>query len=187
MSDGKGQVIVISGPSGVGKSTICNALVQRIEGAQLITSLTTRPMGENEQNGREYWFTSKEDFQAKIQKGELLEYAEVFDNYYGTPKSGVDEALAKGNIVLLEIDVQGGQQTKVLYPDAKLIFIVPPSPKVLRQRISDRGRGETKEVLELRLNEASNEIAAAWKFYEYMVINDDLETAIKETMDIILG
>ncbi len=185
MADKKGQIIVISGPSGVGKTTICNAVVDRLDDAVLVKSMTTRKMGENEENGREYWFVSKEEFEKKIENNEFLEYARVFDNYYGTPKEFVQKGLDEGNTMILEIDVQGGQKTKVIHPDAKLVFILPPSPKILRERIARRGRGEDEETLNIRLNEASNEIAAAWRFYEHMVINADLESAIGEVIDII--
>jgi len=180
----KGRVVIVSGPSGVGKSTICRDVVKRIDNAYLSVSVTTRPKAEGEVDGRDYWFISKEQFQERINKGLLLEHAEVFDNLYGTPKDKIDEELQAGKIVILEIDVQGAKQAKVIYQDAVMIFILPPSQKELAERMNSRGREDT-EAAEDRLDEAGAEIAAAWQYYENMVINDDLEQAVNEVVQII--
>lgn len=180
----QGKVIVVSGPSGVGKSTICRAVVQRLSDVCLSVSMTTRPRGPGEQNGRDYWFVGEEEFRRRIEEGLLLEHAEVFGNLYGTPKDKVDEALRAGRTVILEIDIQGGRQVKTVYPDATMIFIVPPSERVLAERMGRRGRDST-DVAEERLGGASNEIAAAWQYYDNMVINEDLEHAVNEVMQII--
>jgi len=180
----KGQVIIVSGPSGVGKSTICKEVGKRLKNAYLSISVTTRVKAETEVDGREYWFISKEQFEKRINDGAMLEYAEVFENMYGTPKDKVDQALAAGKTVILEIDVQGAQQAKLVYPEAKMFFIFPPTQRELAERINHRGR-EDAESTDKRLNEAGSEIAAAWQYYEYMVINDDLEQAVKEVMQII--
>lgn len=182
--DRSGKVIVVSGPSGVGKSTICREVVSRLNNARLSVSVTTRPKGENEVDGQDYWFISEQQFQQRLNKGLLLEYAEVFGHLYGTPKDKVEEALQAGETIILEIDVQGAKQVKVIYPDAVMIFILPPSQKELAERMSLRGREDT-EIAEERLNGASTEIAAAWQYYEHMVINDDLEQAVKEVVQII--
>ena len=174
----------MSGPSGVGKSTICREAVKRLDNVYLSVSTTTRPKGENETDGKEYWFTTKEQFQQKIKQNLLLEYAEVFGNLYGTPKDKVNEALKEGKTVILEIDVQGAKQVKTAYPDALMIFILPPSRKDLAERMNIRGREDT-EAAEIRLNGSGTEIAAAWQYYENMVINDDLEQAVKEVVQII--
>jgi len=179
-----GKLIVVSGPSGVGKSTICREVVRRMENVFLSVSVTTRPKGPGEENGREYWFISREEFNKRIEKGTLLEYAEVFGNLYGTPKDKTDEALQAGKSVILEIDIQGGRQVKAIYPKAVMIFILPPSAKTLAQRMGHRGR-ETAEAAARRLGGASSEIAAAWQYYDNMVINDDLEQAIAEVIQII--
>jgi guanylate kinase len=180
----KGNVVVVSGPSGVGKSTICREVVRRLDNVYLSISVTTRPKAETEVDGKDYWFISKEQFQQRISNGSLLEYAEVFGNLYGTPKDKVDEALQAGRSVILEIDTQGARQAKEIYPDAEMIFILPPAKKELAERMGNRGR-ETAEKAEKRLDEAGSEIAAAWQYYKYMVINDDLEQAVEEVIEII--
>lgn len=179
-----GKVVVVSGPSGVGKSTICREVVNRLNNAHLSVSVTTRPKGESEVDGQDYWFISKGQFQRRVNKSLLLEYAEVFAHLYGTPKDKVEEAMQAGETIILEIDVQGAKQVKVIYPAAVMIFILPPSQKELAERMNLRGREDT-EVTEERLNGASTEIAAAWQYYEHMVINDDLEQAVKEVVQII--
>jgi len=180
----KGKVVIISGPSGVGKSTICKGVVKRIDNAYLSVSVTTRDKSESEVDGEDYWFISEEEFQERIKNGLLLEYAEVFGNFYGTPKDRVDEALAQGRTVILEIDVQGAKQARTKYPDAVMIFILPPSQRELAQRMNNRGR-EDDRAAEIRLDLADDEIAAAWQRYKHMVINDDLEQAVREVTQII--
>jgi len=180
----KGRVVIISGPSGVGKSTICEGVVKRIDNAYLSVSVTTRDKSESEVDGEDYWFITEQEFQERIRKGLLLEHAEVFGNLYGTPKDKVDEALAQGRTAILEIDVQGAKQAKTKYPDAVMIFILPPSQRELAERMNGRGREEEKAA-EMRLDLADDEIAAAWQHYEHMVINDDLEQAVREVTEII--
>jgi guanylate kinase len=180
----KGQLIIISGPSGVGKSTICDQLVKRLDNVYLSVSATTRSQKNGEENGRDYWFVIRDEFERQIKAGNFLEHAEVFGNLYGTPKDKVLRVLDKGKTVLLEIDVQGAQQVKNLYPEAKLIFILPPKQTELEKRINDRGRDNETDI-EKRLAGAGIEIAAAWQHYKYMVINDDLEQAVQEVIDII--
>jgi guanylate kinase len=178
------KVVIVSGPSGVGKSTICKEVVKRLNNAYLSVSVTTRPKTESEVDGEDYWFISKQEFQQRINKGLLLEYAEVFGHLYGTPKAKVNEALQAGKTVILEIDVQGAKQTKIIHQDAIMIFILPPSQKDLAERMNIRGREDTATAEE-RLNGASAEIAAAWQYYEHMVINEDLEQAVSEVVQII--
>ncbi len=180
----RGKLIIISGPSGVGKSTITRQLIERLDDTYLSVSVTTRPRAKTEQNGRDYWFISREEFHKRLEGGALLEYAEVFGNLYGTPRDKTDEALAAGKTVILEIDVQGGRQVKEIYPQATMVFILPPSTKVLAERLGHRGR-DSGEVVARRLGGAGSEIAAAAQFYDNMVINDDLEQAVNEVVQIV--
>jgi guanylate kinase len=180
----KGTIVIVSGPSGVGKSTICKEVVKRLKNARLSVSVTTRFKSEKEVDGRDYWFISKQQFQQRVNNGSLLEHAEVFGNFYGTPKDKVDEVLHAGETIILEIDVQGARKIKAMYPDAVMIFILPPTHKELAERMNNRGR-EDALTAKKRLNEAGVEIAAAWQYYEHMVINDDLEQAVKEIVQII--
>jgi len=178
-----GKIVVISGPSGVGKSTICQQLVKRLN-AWLSVSATSRPKTAEEINGRDYQFISKEEFQNRIHQNDFLEHAEVFGNLYGTPKQPVRQALRHGKTVILEIDVHGALQVKEIYPNAIMIFILPPTNVDLAKRIDNRARNSTSEK-KTRLNLASLEIALARRHYKHMVINDDLEQAINKTIQII--
>jgi guanylate kinase len=183
-NNGKGKVVIVSGPSGVGKSTICKEILSKLDYVHLSVSVTTRPKSNAEIDGQDYWFISEEEFQERIEKDLLLEYAEVFGHLYGTPKDKVDDALQAGKIVILEIDVQGAIKAKAVFPEAVMIFILAPSEKDLEKRLNHRGR-EAGEVAEERLNGASAEIAAAWQHYEHMVINEDLQQAVNECVQII--
>jgi guanylate kinase len=183
-NNGKGKVIIVSGPSGVGKSTICKEILKKLDYVYLSVSVTTRPKSDAEVDGQDYWFVSEEEFKERIEKGLLLEHAEVFGHLYGTPKDKVDEALQAGKVVILEIDVQGAKIAKAFFPDAVMIFILAPSEKDLAERLNNRGR-EAGEVAKERLNGASTEIAAAWQHYKYMVINEDLQQAVNECVQII--
>ncbi len=180
----KGKVVIISGPSGVGKSTICKELIKQISDICMSVSVTTRPKSDAEIDGKDYWFISEEEFQQRIDDDLLLEHARVFSHYYGTPKDKIVEALDAGKVTILEIDVQGGKQAKEVFDDAVMIFILPPTEKDLAERMSLRGRDAKDAALE-RLNGASAEIAAAWQFYEHMVINEDLQQAVNECVQII--
>jgi len=182
--DKKGCIAIISGPSGVGKSTICKAVLEKID-ASLSVSATTRPQSPDEVDGKDYWFLSEEQFRAKERKGEFLETAEVFGNRYGTLQDKVEEELEDGKVVMLEIDVQGALNVKRIYPEALMIFILPPKHDDLAERMMARARGEDEETARKRLDQASSEIATAWQYYEHMVINDDLDHAIEEVKQII--
>ena len=178
----KGRLFVISGPSGTGKGTICKELVKD-DKIRLSVSMTTRSPREGEIHGVSYFFATKEEFEQKISADGFLEYAEVFGNYYGTPKMEVLELLDEGIDVLLEIDVQGALQIKDVYPEAVLVFILPPSMEELRSRLSGRGT-ETQDVIERRLGKAAHEISFAAQ-YDYAVINDQLDEAVNDVKTVI--
>src|SRR4030042_5249715 len=161
-SNARGGIVIVSGPSALGKSTICRKLVERLDNADLSVSVTARPKSDREVDGKDYWFVSEEEFRRRIDKGLFLEHAEVFGNLYGTPRDKVEEALEAGKTVILEIDVQGGKQVKARFRDAVMIFILPPSAKVLAERLNNRGRDDG-EVAEMRLDGASGGVAAAWR------------------------
>lgn len=179
-----GVVVIVSGPSGVGKSTICKEIISRVSDVYLSVSVTTRPRSEAEVDGQDYWFISEQEFKERIDKDLLLEHAKVFGHYYGTPKDKVIEALDAGKVAILEIDVQGAKQARAVFPDAVMIFVLPPTAKDLAERMNNRGR-EDGEAAEERLNGASREIAAAWQYYKHMVINEDLQQAVNECVQII--
>lgn len=180
-SDGK--LVIISGPSGVGKSTISRRLAKEYDNVSLSVSVTTRPKAETEVEGRDYYFVTPDEFKKRVDTESFLEYAEVFGNMYGTPKDKTDQALAAGKTVILEIDVQGAKQVKEKYPDAKMIFILPPTQKHLAERMNGRGRDDA-QIAKTRLEYADDEIAAAWQYYNNMVINDDLNLAVSEVAQI---
>ena len=158
--------------------------MQKRISAKISVSATTRLPGKGELDGVNYNFMSKEDFEQGIQEHQFLEYAQVFGNYYGTPKQNVQKLLDNGEIVLLEIDVQGALQVKKIYSDVITIFVLPPDPKCLKERMNNRARDDGEND-EFRIQQASQEIAAAWQHYDNMVINDDLEQAVQEIIDII--
>lgn len=180
----KGLLIVISGPSGVGKGTVRKALFER-EGHDLVysVSMTTRKPRDGEVDGSDYYFVSQEEFERQIENDNLLEYANFVGNYYGTPYDKVEEQLDNGNEVVLEIEVQGAIQVKAKKPDAVFIFIAPPSYEALEQRLRRRGT-ESEEIIKERLDKAYREIEQA-PAYDYIVINDDVDNAADRIMAII--
>jgi len=182
-SKGRGLLIVISGPSGAGKGTICKRFMERNKNVALSVSATTRTPRTGEVEGVNYYFTTKEKFKEKIKSNDFLEYAEVYDNYYGTPKSNVEEILESGKDVILEIDIQGALKVKENTEEGVFIFILPPSMQELKQRIINRG-SETKESLMLRFKSAYKEINFISK-YNYAVVNDKVEVAVEKLEAII--
>ncbi len=173
----KGMLVVISGFSGSGKGTLMKGLMQNYDYYSLSISATTRSPRPGEQEGREYFFVTRERFLQMIQNGELLEYARYVDNYYGTPKSYVEQELARGKDVILEIEMQGALKIKAKYPDSVLIFITPPTIEELIRRL--RGRGtETEDVIRQRLEKAAME-AEGIEAYDYILVNDDLVKTVK--------
>lgn len=178
----KGKFIVISGPSGVGKGTICNKLINELN-AWYSVSTTTRAPREGEVNGINYFFVTKEEFEDKIKNGEFLEYNVYNNNYYGTSKKVVLDKMNKGINVFSEIDVNGAHNIKKIFPDALLIYIAPPSIEALRERLIGRGT-ESIEKIEQRLEIAKKELEEI-NFYDYVVVNEDIEKATNEVRDII--
>ncbi len=178
----KGLLVVISGPSGAGKGTICKALLEKND-FWISVSATTRQPRNGEMDGVNYYFLSKDEFQKKIEKKDFLEYAEVYGNYYGTPKSKVLGAIDKGRDVILEIDIQGALKVKETYPEGVFIFILPPSMEELKKRIINR-KSETHESLMTRFKSAYKEINYVSK-YNYAVVNDTVEIAVEKIESII--
>lgn len=182
----KGLLVVISGPSGVGKTTIVHSVKDEFN-AVFSVSATTRPQSAKEIDGKDYFFITPEAFEAKIQLDEFLEHAEVFGCHrYGTLRDPVTTVLSSGNIILLDIDVQGGMQVHASMPESVRIFILPPSEEELRRRLESRGR-EDDDSIQRRFSEAKREIHLAQESgaYEYFITNDNLELAIAETAAII--
>jgi guanylate kinase len=181
----EGLVIVISGPSGAGKGTICKEIVKRKKDLIISVSATTRSPRKKEIEGKNYYFYTEETFKEKIEKNDFLEYAKVYGNYYGTPKSKVIEEIKKGKNVILEIDIQGALQIKESYPKGIFIFVMPPSMEELKNRITSRGT-DSKEVILKRMECAYHELNYAFK-YDYVIINDDLEEAVKVVDSILIA
>ena len=178
-----GVLIVLSGPAGVGKGTICNNIVESDENIFLSVSATTRAPRGAEQDGVQYFFKSKEEFENMIANDELLEYASFCDNYYGTPKKAVMDRINDGSDVILEIEVQGAFQVKEKFPEAVLVFVLPPSFEELKNRLVGRGT-ETPEVVEKRLTRAHDELKLAAD-YDYIIVNNTIEDSTAQLATII--
>ena len=178
----KGLLVVVSGPSGAGKGTICQALLEKTPLAYAVSATTRKPRA-GEVDGESYYFLSVEAFEEMIEKDELLEWAKVYDNYYGTPLKKVEEKLTAGEDILLEIDTQGAMKVREKFPEGVYIFILPPSLAELERRI--RGRDtETEDVLQKRLAAAIDEIEAG-KCYKYVVTNDEVDGAVESVCAIL--
>lgn len=178
-----GFLLVLSGPSGAGKGTLVDRLVARRPECTFAISSTTRPQRSNEQNGVQYEFVDREEFEKRRSAGYFLEWAEVHGHLYGTPIQFVDDNIAKGRIVVLDVDVQGGASVRRVRPDAVSIFIYPPSLDALRQRLLKRGT-DAADVVEVRLGNAPGELAE-YRHYDYLVMNDDLDQASTRLISIL--
>ena len=182
----KGLLIVISGPSGAGKDTIVNEVVKRKNiNARISISMTSRSPRGQEENGKEYFFVTREEFEENISKNNFLEYAEYNGNYYGTPKHKIEEYLNKGIDVILIIEIQGALQIKELIPEALFIFIMPPSMEELKKRLIARGTDSPDKIIS-RFKTAYQEINEVTK-YNYVVVNNDLENAVDKVSAILLS
>ena len=183
MLNRKGLLLVVSGPSGAGKGTICKALLNKNDQIKLSVSATTRKPRNGEVHGVNYFFIEKEEFTKMIENGEFLEYARVYDNFYGTPKAAIIECLEKGQDVILEIEMQGARQIKEVYPEGVFIFVLPPSLEELKSRIVGRGT-ETQEEIEKRFSCAFEEINQTVN-YDYFIVNEDIEKSVSDVEAII--
>ncbi len=180
----RGKLVVISAPSGCGKTTIAKAVMRKYPDMLFSVSASTRAKRAGEVEGRDYFFLTKEEFELRINRGDLVECEEIYGNYYGTLKSEVDRALARGNVMLFDVDVKGALSIKRKYPDeAVLIFIKPPSFEALKKRLLDR-KTEDKATVVRRLDRVPMELKKGEEF-DYQVVNDDLSTAIEEVETII--
>ena len=179
----QGILAVVSGFSGAGKGTLMKALLEKYDNYALSISATTRKPREGEVHGREYFFMSVDEFEALIANDQLIEHAKYVSNYYGTPRSYVEEKMAEGKDVILEIEIQGALKVKEKFPETVLIFVVPPSAEELKKRLIGRGT-ETMEVIEQRMNRATEE-AEAMDSYDYILVNDDLNKAVESLHNLI--
>ncbi len=178
-----GCLYVIVAPSGAGKSTLVNALLEREPDIGLSISYTTRQPRPGEVSGREYFFVDRTEFQAMIDRGEFLEHAEVYGNWYGTSKHWIEKTRATGSDVLLEIDWQGARAVKAIFPDMTFIYILPPSIEVLRKRLVKRGK-DSKEVIERRLAEANEDLKHVPEA-DYVIINEDFSVALLDLQSVV--
>ncbi len=181
----RGILTVVSGFSGAGKGTMMKRLLEKYDSYALSVSATTRLPREGEQEGREYFFKTTEAFLEMIENEELVEYARYVDNFYGTPKAYVEQQLADGKDVILEIEIQGARKIKEKIPDAVLLFIAPPSMQELKRRLLGRGT-ETEEIIQARLERAQKE-SVGMEDYDYLIINDDLDVCVEDVHHIIRG
>jgi guanylate kinase len=184
-----GILFIISAPSGSGKSTLVSELRKQVKDVDFSISWTTRPPRGSEEHGREYYFTSREEFEQMIADAKFLEHAEVFGNYYGTARHSLEDARRQGHDLLLDIDVQGAAQVRAMMPEAVSIFVLPPTPKELRTRLRNRSRAEgvvNEAELYRRLSEAIKEIEN-YREYSYILINDILDRAVAQLEAIVLS
>ncbi len=181
----EGLIVVISGPSGAGKGTVINLLKEREHNIRLSVSATTRKPRDGETDGINYYFKTQDEFSNMIEKGKLVEWVKYCDNYYGTPKKGIEQTVESGFDCLLEIEVDGALNIKENYPQSVSIFILPPSFQELKRRIEDRGT-ESAEVVMKRLERAKNEVKFVGR-YDYVVLNDDIENAVQSIQSILVA
>lgn len=180
-----GMLYIVSAPSGAGKTSLVKALIEQLDGIEVSVSHTTRAMRPGEVDGTHYHFVTEQKFLEKVGQGEFLEHAQVFDNFYGTSRLTVEERLAQGFDVILEIDWQGAAQVRKQMPESLSIFILPPSREELDRRLRGRGQ-DSEEIIARRMQDAVNEMSHYPEF-DYLVINDDFEQALAELKAIVIG
>lgn len=178
MNPTSGTLYIVSAPSGAGKTSLVTALIEADPRVSVSVSHTTRTMRPGEQHGVNYHFVSHDDFKGLIAKGDFLEHAEVFGNFYGTSRSALQQVLDQGNDLILEIDWQGAQQVRKLMPEARSVFILPPSQQALRQRLDGRGQ-DSEAIIAGRMKEAVSEMVH-YDEYEYVIVNDDFNEALED-------
>jgi guanylate kinase len=182
---GRGRLFVIAAPSGAGKTSLVRALMDRLPALGFSISCTTRPQRPSEVHGRDYFFVTKDEFERMVAAGEFLEHARVFDNFYGTPRRQVEESLAAGRDLILEIDWQGAAQVRRAMPECISVFILPPSRAELERRL--RGRGtDTEDVIQRRLRDAASDMTH-WPEFDHVVVNDDFAQALGELGAVVSG
>ena len=181
----RGRLFVIAAPSGAGKTSLVKALLGRNPELRLSISHTTRPIRPTEQHGREYYFVPVQEFRERVGRGEFLEHAQVFDNYYGTGRAPVEQQLAQGRDVILEIDWQGAQQVRRALPECATVFILPPSRRSLEERLRNR-RTDSDAVIARRLRDAVGDMSH-WNEFDYVVVNDDFDRAVTDLGRIVAG
>lgn len=185
MNDPLGTLYVISAPSGAGKTSLVKALIEKTQGIDVSVSHTTRAMREGEQNGVNYHFTEKAEFEKMVAASAFIEHAQVFDNYYGTAKANIEDKLKQGEDVILEIDWQGGAQVRKQLPYSVNIFILPPSQSALEERLRGRGQ-DSDEIIARRMRDAKSE-TSHYSEYDYLVVNDDFDDALAELKSIVMA
>ena len=179
----RGMLLVVSAPSGAGKTTIVKEVLRQYPSFGFSVSATTRQKRQGEVDGKDYFFISRGEFERRIADGELVEFEEIYSNYYGTLKSEVEKALSNGNNIIFDVDVNGGLSIKAKFPEAVLIFVKPPSLEILRKRLEGRG-SETAEQIDRRMARVQMELEKGEQF-DYIIINDVLKRAVNEIFDII--
>ncbi|WFP49209.1 guanylate kinase [Methylomonas sp. EFPC3] len=180
-----GRLYIISAPSGAGKTSLVKQLFTELDGLTVSVSHTTRPMRSGERHGTDYFFVSVDEFKTMIENQAFLEHAQVFDNFYGTAQQTVQDNLASGLDVILEIDWQGAQQVRRMLPASQSIFILPPSIEILRERLQNRGQ-DNAEVIARRMRDAVTEMSHYPEF-DYLIVNDDFELALRQLKSIIVA
>ena len=185
MAHSRGNLFILSAPSGAGKSSLINALLKKHADMKVSVSHTTRAPRPGENNAEHYHFVSVDEFKALIAKDDFFEWAQVFDNYYGTSKQAIEEQLAAGIDVFLDIDWQGARQVREIMDDVKTIFILPPSKQELEQRLNNRGQ-DSAEIIAGRMTQAQSE-TSHYDEYDFVVVNDDFDTALSEIESIVIA